>query len=109
MTYEVLLIQTDTGRYCLFNHLLGVVLNVAFELIVVVEEGRTDVAQNLGIVVIGISQFVPVAGHSGGVGVVLCLLESCRNNFGIRVTGSQSTSYHDQAHNQRERGFEFLA
>ena len=65
---------------CLVDGTVCVVL-AAFELVVIVEEGRTNVAHNLSIIVVCIGQFIPVRGHNTGGSVVLCLLEFSRNDY----------------------------
>ena len=59
----------------LVDRAVSIELLVVFELVVVLEESRTDVVHDLGVVVVSIGELVPVAGHNGSGGVILSLLQ----------------------------------
>ena len=95
-------------------------LLIIFELVVIVEEGRTDVAHNLSIVVISIGQFVPVGRHYGCGGVVLSLfVVIVRNSYAILRFGllrssrfgslGSARNYHNCCQNQTQYQCEYGA
>ena len=88
---------------------VSVVLLVIGELVVVLEERRTNVAHDLNIIVVGVGEFVPVAGHGRGGSVVLSLLEGRGSHIGLLgLTSSEHAYYHEQGHSKSQHGCELL-
>ncbi len=79
------------------------ILFIVFELVVIIEERRADVAQNLGVVVVRIGKLVPVAGHG-------CRQRAVGSTGTGRfvVAATNDAEGHYETHCHCKTGFEFL-